>query len=96
MSVIAEGTPFVLLSQIQLPMLRCLLAGISIFVLNTATLAMAGTLQGVSIVKAGVDEPTLASWETALQENNTPVQLVESVSHLATSVSASPDGQTSG
>lgn len=90
MSVIAEGTPFVLLSQIQLPMLRCLLAGISIFVLNTATLAMAGTLQGVSIVKAGVDEPTLASWETALQENNTPVQLVESVSHLATSVSASP------
>ncbi|MCS6266513.1 MAG: family 10 glycosylhydrolase [Vampirovibrio sp.] len=69
--------------------IRCLLMAFAVVVLNSVPLlAKASALQGVTIVKTGVEEQTLAQWETALQENNTPVQLVDSVAQLASIVNS--------
>jgi uncharacterized lipoprotein YddW (UPF0748 family) len=89
LSFVISESLLVLLLPTHRHSLRCLLMAFAVVVLNNIPLlAKATALQGVTIIKTGVEEQTLAQWETALQENNTPVQLVESVAQLATTVNA--------
>lgn len=60
-----------------------LLAGL-LCTANTAFIAHATTLEGVYIVKTGVDDTTLNLWQVALQQDSINTQVIDSIHQLAT------------
>jgi uncharacterized lipoprotein YddW (UPF0748 family) len=77
----------ILLSSVKTLVSRWVYASLLVGLLCTANNGLganATTLEGVFIVKTGIDETTLNLWQVALQQDNITVQLSDSINQLAT------------